>query len=813
MLHLLLLAVYALIVIHYLPQLFLNKSTKPSTAKSDTTAVEDTQQETTAVVEEQPAKEEEKCITETTPPSITATISTKQHNINDNKDQSVQQVKETRRAIIPAMPPSKSKLIELLKKPLPDNDVYFLNQLAVLTLNSLQLPPDTQLIEPMTNALRVSSQQPTFICDFISLLIGSPISKPQSFSKKEQFNYNKLTFNSKPPTPSATPTTQKTEQERMAVSTLESINRMHAELWITYPSSKSNTLSPLISPTSSTDTAKRSSFTSSSDSNSDDTRWFSSSHHASSTSNTTVTTTLNNKFNFSALMTIDDLHKQRLNPFDASLDDVMKFQLDFIHIKSKIESLVLLATNEHFCSPWGKQIQQAVELLVKNANGLSTGLEEFKCGYVFVQLCKMVTWSTRETNARFGKLANTVMIEKQDLNELENWVNKSAHLTGCISKAFKSSLIANKEYQEELKSIYKVKLDVLTGVCDQALDHLKQIQSVWRRANDIKTSISEGVDTLNEVGLSDAQLSKTYAKSLATVRETREKLFGVVSQDLQILVNQVISTTSKTGAYNFTSYKKIKSNLVNSVFYQLQHFKNDLLKSTLILEKYGNKQKLKLDIENSKLWLQAYKTNLVGFALSVVCQWNPITNPLVASNAFADLKAQYDKFILNQYDMICEYFPRYSGSVIARCYTKRNITFNAYKTHGLNYQQLGDDVHLIQEYQWFQIFQGECDVVSDILKFISRIQQQQLNILTFIDHTEQFKAKLQSGGVGVKQEAAARIYKDEFHAIQWPTALEYGSILGNQFYFYSQALYLQVSKIKTEFISVCQDAFFSSRKV
>jgi hypothetical protein len=799
---------YAYFGARYLPHLITTKSipsTKPTTINT----------QHSLALEQQKEKEDNNSITTETSVSSNQlnSIHSNQYEREDLVKKSVERIQSRSTVSLNELPLSNSKLVitELLKSPLnssQDNGNH-LKHLAVLMLASLSLPLKAPFVELLTNSLRVS--QKGLLYEFI-LSVTSTLSDPHNYlltllpneeSKRLALGTSNIT-----PSFETTNTDERENNERMEVSILENLNRLQAELWIAYPSSRNNTTNspttPSMSPTSSTDIAnsssKRSSFTSdsttSSNGDSDDT-W------SSNSTNTTLTTTVSQyKFNF---LLIGDLHERRLNPFDASLDDVIKFKSDFVNIRSKIEFIVSNQPS-NYSSAWSTQINHALELLANNCNRLDDVLKEFESGFMFVQLCKLIACCVKETRACFSKLADTVLIKREDLDELENWVFNSMHLVECVSKAFKNSNIAQ---DGELKKIYKAELNEITFVCHEALDQFKQIYSVWTKVVDIKIAISEGTEMLENIEMGDDQLSICYTQSLSTIRDIRGKLFDVVSQDLQVLVNDVVYGIEDTNRTGLAFYEKIKSNLVYSVFYQLQTFKNDMLASTLILEKYDSKQKLKKNIDIGKLWLEAYKANLVAFALAE-CTWNPLTSPTIRREGLTELRDQYNKFTLTQYDTICDYFPRYSGSVISQCYTKKNITFNAYKTHGLNYQQLGDDVHLLEEYQWFQAFQGECDGVAEVLKFISQIQQQQSNILTFIEHIDQFERKLDTGGY-FDEKKAEKIYKDEFKSIQWPTALKYGPVeMGHEFYFYSQSLYLQVSKIKIDFIAVCQEALFAS---
>lgn len=644
---------------------------------------------------------------------------------------------------------SKLILIELLTKHRPTRlnvlleTFSFANALAALSLSAFKLPTRENLITILTNAISVS--QNGYACDFILLAISN-ISSP-CYTNTD----TKLTC-------SAHVTSKSYQDERMIVSILEQINRLQAELWLTYPRNDST---HLMSPTSSTITTSSSSFS------------------TLGYSTTATSTPGNDEFKLFDFV-IDDMHERT---FDADYDDVMKFKLDFTDIKSKIQYMLIQQISNH-----SDPVRDALKLLVDNCNQMQDYLSEFESGFVFAQLCKFISGCIDETNTCFESLGKSNVITRADLNTLEHWVSNNLHLIDCLSNIFQHDIV------------YKIRLSSLFNHCHELMERFKTISSVWVRVNDIIKSIEEGNDMLNSICLTDQHLSQHYQETSCYINLIQDKIFDVTHHDLQSVVNELVVGMESRSDDHLDACEKTNNVMVHSAFLELQQFKSNILEFAFILEKYDNKQKLKRDIKNATSWLQTYRGHLFAYAL-IDCLWCPFTNATIRQEGLLDFKQRFNQFTLSLYNDICSYFPLYTGK--SDYYSRRCILF---ESCGLNYQQLGDP-HLVEEYKWYQDFQALCDQVSDILVFVSQIQQQQADILKFIQHTEQYRDRLfKSSGEQVQalQKEASIIYKEEFSKIQWPTCLKYGQV-GSLFYKYSQSLYLKVSNVKISFIIACQN--------
>lgn len=546
------------------------------------------------------------------------------------------------------------------------------------------------------------------------------------------------------------------QDQRSIDAALEQANRMQAELWMVYPKEPE-----IMSPTSSTITASSS---------------FSSMDCSTTATSITPGNDESNFFDF----VMNDMPEW---PMDADYNDVMQSRLDFSVIKSKIQTML-----DHHKLDSSYQLNNALQSLVENCNHMQDCLFTFESGFAFTQLCNFTTACIDESQNYLESLSKSTVITRADLKTWEHWVSNNLHLANTLLSVFKHD------------EAYKPRVKALIQHCAELKEGYLNAYTVWSNINDIKDTIQEGIDMLNSLNLTDESLSQHSEETSIYISVVLDKVYNITRHNLQTLVNKLSGGMDSRSDDYLDAYEKVKNTMVHSAFLLLQKFKRDMLDSAFVLEKFSSKRKLEQEVERAILWLQNFRGNLFAFSL-IDCLWCPFTNATIRVEGLVEFKQRYAEFTLTHYNNICSYFPEYTGK--SDYYMRRRILF---KSNELNYQQLGD-THLKDEYKWFQDVQELCDQISDILEFASRIQQQQADIIRFIQHADQFTERLlraSSEQYKALQKEASQIYKDEFSNIQWPTCLDYGQI-GRIFYKYSQSLYLKVSDIKINFMATCQN--------
>lgn len=575
-----------------------------------------------------------------------------------------------------------------------ENDSYALSySLSVLVASEINLPTlSLQCILFLTHAFRVSTVE---LQQFVKYLLTSDstrqISEPQQHP--EPLNRENYT--------SVDSAIIDVEDETKAVSILEKLNHLQAELRLTLPNH--HVVPITVSPTTSSTLSKRDSIAS---------MISSSSFTTNNSTMTSITSSCDDKYSQYELFNFkgdDSTIQERLNPFNATHDDVKQFKSRFYMVKSKIDATLKYDQDfKYIHKNRSLQVENAVKNIIQNCNFMETRLIQFQSEYVFLQLYKFISAFITETEELIVKLAREkAVINHDDLMQLESQVSNHIHLTRALSQAYSSS---------QTTELYDSKIAELSDKSQDLYDRFKLINEAWQRANVIKSILADGKAILSTLDLSDDSLSLHGEQFFQTVNSVQASIYANAHEEFQLLTSKLfIDALHKTSHKALLCQERLVSAMVDSAMEDLQAFKSDLIGCILIIQKYRSKQELKREIDHTSLWLKSFKSNLVTFTL---IDGGLSPSSIAFKEELFDFQLQYDEFLLSEYNDICDYFTRYSSDMMDELYKKKNIEFDSYQADDLNYQQLGDN-YLYEEYRWFVDLQTLCDETSRSLKVMN----------------------------------------------------------------------------------------------
>ncbi|CAO3607801.1 unnamed protein product [Mucor hiemalis] len=573
-----------------------------------------------------------------------------------------------------------------------ENNSYALAySLSVLVASAINLPTlSLQYILFLTHAFRVSTVE---LQNFITCLLTFSSNNVQTIQqqqpellKRENYNINS--------------TVTDVKHETTSVSILEKLNHLQAELRLTLP----NHVAPIIiSPTASSTLSKRDSIASMDSSSSFTT------NNSTSTSITSSCDDKDAQYEIFSFKENDSIIQERLNPFNATHDNVIAFKSRFYSVKSKIDATLKYDQGFRFIyKNRSLQVENAVKNIIQNCNFMESRLIQFQSEYVFSQLYKFISTFVVETKGFIEKLAREkTVVDHEDLMNLESRVYSNITLIRALSQAFPP---------HNLSTMCDSKRKELSNKSQDLLNHFTIINNAWNKINVIESILADGKTILSTLNLSDDSLYLHGKQFFQTVNFLQAKIYTNAHEEFQLLSSEsFIHVLQKTSYKALSCHERLVSTMIYSVMEKLQTFKNDLIGSTIIIQKYLSKQELKRDIEHASFWLKTFKCNLVTFSLLDGCM-SPTS--LAFQEELFDFQVQYDRFLLSQYNDICDYFTRYSNNMMDELYKKKGIEFGSYQADDLNYQQLGDD-YLYEEYQWFVQLQTLCDEISRSLKVLN----------------------------------------------------------------------------------------------
>lgn len=575
-----------------------------------------------------------------------------------------------------------------------ENDSYALSySLSVLVASAINLPTlSLQCILFLTQAFRVSTvelqQFVTYSLTSDSMhQISESQQQPELLIREHYTNVNS--------------TNAIVEDETTSVSILEKLNHLQAELRLTLPNH--HVVPIIVSPTSSSTLSKRDSIAS---------MISSSSFTTNNSTTTSITSSCDDRYSQYELFNFkedDSTIQERLNPFNATHNDVKQFKSRFYVVKSKIDATLKYDQDfKYIHKNRTLQVENAVKNIIQNCNFMESRLIQFQSEYVFSQLYKFISTFVTETEEFITKLAREkAVLDHGDLMHLESLVCNNIHLTRALSQAY--SLPQTTE-------LYDSKITELSDKSQDLFDRFKLINEAWNKDNVIKSMLADGKAILSSLELSDDSLSLHGEQFFQSVNSVQAGIYANAYKEFQSLSSELfVDALHKTTHKTLSCQERLVSAMVDSAMEDLQTFKSDLIGCTLIIQKYLSKQELKRDIDHISLWLKSFKSNLVTFSL---LNGDMSPSSIAFKEELFNFQVQYDEFLLSEYNDICDYFTRYSNDMMDELYKKKNIEFDSYQAGDLNYQQLGD-IYLYEEYQWFVDLQTLCDETSRSLKVLN----------------------------------------------------------------------------------------------
>jgi hypothetical protein len=349
--------------------------------------------------------------------------------------------------------------------------------------------------------------------------------------------------------------------------------------------------------------------------------------------------------------------------------------------------------------------------------------------------------------------------ERHQIDKMDHMVYNNINMTSALSQMFKKfSILAHAQDGKDYKN------QQLDPLVDKSLIHgqiLNDVKYIWTRVTGINLTLYQGVKMIEKINFRDSYLALNCEKVIKEVRfinrhyfiGSRDSIANLV-QDLstrgimhntqkQTTLNPPTTTSTSTSAAA-TPLNTIVNNIISYISQQSNQLKYDIVDSSLILQKYKEKQKPKTVIDLRIDYLDEFTPGVLFFAM-LNCVWSSdYRTPAACKGTSSKLHAyqnQMDEMIATLHEDTYSYFTGYSGTLMKDIYTRKGIVFDPIgnsdnkreELQQLVYQQPNistDKVlynHLLEEYIWYQSFHTTLKKAKRILAFACKIQKQRVS--------------------------------------------------------------------------------------
>lgn len=577
--------------------------------------------------------------------------------------------------------------------------------------------------------------------------------------------------------------------ERIAVDTLEKINRLQAVAGFIIPTS----IHDIASEKSGRRVSNSSTFTNNSDTSSN----ISPSISSSSSSNTSFTnyTELNSAPNkeFSKIFGNDILQ-----PHEATYYDIIKFKTDLLNIKLRAEHLLThviiplsSSTKRTQDTDRIKQVYQAFKTLVYTCIATESALNNLQSGFAFDQLTTQIASRLiDEANCKLHQQSNIKNYSQEDFSELTTRVHKAMDLTSYLLHAFANS----STMPDSFKTRYYSLTENFISRCARLGLVYKSINTVWNCAIGIKNTIQECSDNLDMLCYDENTPIHIIKTNMITIQSIFSCMYRCNTQKVQPLYEIVKQQIESNNGRNYESEEKIIVAMVTSLFEDMDTIKMQIKQVSMELCHLNDKQEVKTNISQAKKWLQAMNYSLGLFiALEALFSFDSINaNQKALQDRYSSFQERFSEFTLTKYGEICNYFAE------------------DYDT-GLNYQKLGDTSlgNKDEEYHLFDSLQLVADQTSELLAYTHQVLVQRKAITEYIHKVQTIHESIKTGALlfssstekAAFYEQALAVCKTHFQSINYPQLNIEG--LSNMFYYYNHELYMSLSQTKVDLIDNC----------